>query len=1537
MDPLKPLKRPAPVDLHVCIICQETKHDVLFDATSQGLTSVNVATTARRKICDIRYRDTIERLEFVFRDDPEPRLVWHKSCYADYTHKGKIERLQKRCEASAFASKSDVPQTRHPSLRSKTKPMNWKLCIFCQDNKTKHNLCQITTENMSNQILSSAKYIEIICVRVAGVNDLIAAEGCYHPNCLKKFMRDTSKATTESQKFDLPMIWLGQELKQSAKKGHVIELDKVWVRYQEIAHELGKEIPRSFISRLSTFKQKIAEHVKNDYDFIVLRDQPAPDRQTILVPVMFSHIPYSQWTCNDDETEELANIPLFQSEDSEHFLPMINVALKLRSDILSQPAYKGVDVTEELAIDCVPTSVYMFLRLLLGGQSLLDADPDEDIDEDKEELCKRSRVLSIAQDLVFSVSGGKKLTPKHIGLGATLHQATRSKQLVDLFHRAGHVISYRDILRIDTSLATSTLEKMDPTTGAVIPPNLVPRRFVHFSVDNIDINDSTLDGKNTFHGTQIAAWQRGPAPDNLLKNLVPSKQSTLTVPKVLETVTPVNIVKNTTEPNLGEVKAEWFKSPEIEPQCAIDAKAKDLAFMFIRFHEETKSSWTPFNEEHSQINPEQTTVGYIPIIAAPAHEIDTLNTVSQRLLHISAAMEQNYTVVTVDQALFPILMKLKWSLPHFKDTLIPRLGGLHIGMNFLKVIGQYTEDIGLETVWVESGILGPLSAKRALNGTSYAKGVRAHKLTLQSLWQILILQFLTTLQESNTVLKEELVKMAQSDEPDQYESLVTHLASASFRNCLDDFISSKCEDVNFLYWWNYMKMVHTLLLFIRAQRDGLWELHLYAFREMLPYFHHYDHINYARWGCVYLATMNQLPEEVKEEFDKGNFVVKESNRRFNQVDPDHSLEWLNAVGKKGGGIIGITKTNSALARWALSYNQRATISRNTRTLFMVDHYDEMTHNESNPKRILRDNTDENNIECVLRRFKVLEQNISTQCLQNIATKDLATADIQDSLIRAQTLGQSQLDTFVKERMLDHNEDGKKLKLSDPLKKSKAKTFKALYEVKMACTNKEVILKADRNILQRLITAYNAGRNVDLYSILSHELMPVPVSLANTNGTLRSGNKAILADVLINGIFCPPDLVVHRNSCLIIDGQALVLTLGKPAGVVTFEELADSFLNLVIHMGRHFSRIDVIFDRYYDKSIKAGTRDRRSKHVIPVRRMIENGSVPVPINFSEFLANLENKKDLSRFLSNHLITHFPEDKTIVVSGGFLIENDVQTNNTDLPVQMLQAYHEEADTRIVLHCLQCDADSIVVSACDTDVLVLLVALFHKIDCTNLWVRAGTAKQRKYIPVHEIRQQFSFTDSVFECLLPFHSITGCDTVSHIAGISKKKAWKTFISDPELLQHLGIDELKEDTIHKAEKFICKLYDAPNARSCDEVRVKMFNKGRNAQALPPSTDAVKLHIQRAHYQAMVWRQSVIPKPVLPSPATMGWKIVDGQLIPNLLTLPPIPQACKDIVSCGCKGGCIYVNCSCRKSKLVCTAACKCAEDGNKECMNVQE
>ena len=412
---------------------------------------------------------------------------------------------------------------------------------------------------------------------------------------------------------------------------------------------------------------------------------------------------------------------------------LVHVALKIRRDILELNTSGTLSINDQNAVKCIPDSLYLFLRLILGGQDEIDTMTDLD---DIENSSSKVLGTSIAQDVVYAVHGGRKWTPKHVGLASTLHQATRSKHLVNLFHKAGHCISYSQVLQLDTLLAENTVQSLDQASGAVIPPNLKPGKFIHFTADNIDILDQTLDGKNTFHATQMAAWPRLESQDaEQLQISVPPNASntTFAVPEALEKLHDVSFNPATSEPSadFGVPDLTWYDAEKLEKDTSVQsAKAIDMAFHLHRYTHNVVG-WTTFNEKLTTTVPTQTTVGYLPILVAPAHEFDTLNTVVKRCIAISDHFDQQYTVLTVDQALYCKLMELKWAIPHYNGKLIPRLGGLHISMNFLKVIGEHMEGSGLAEAWVESGLLAPGPVQLVLGGKSYSKGLRAHKLTTQ--------------------------------------------------------------------------------------------------------------------------------------------------------------------------------------------------------------------------------------------------------------------------------------------------------------------------------------------------------------------------------------------------------------------------------------------------------------------------------------------------------------------------------------------------------------------------------------------------------------------------------------------------------------------------------------------------------------------------------------------------------------------------------------------------------------------------------------
>ncbi len=147
------------------------------------------------------------------------------------------------------------------------------------------------------------------------------------------------------------------------------------------------------------------------------------------------------------------------------------------------------------------------------------------------------------------------------------------------------------------------------------------------------------------------------------------------------------------------------------------------------------------------------------------------------------------------------------------------------------------------------------------------------------------------------------------------------------------------------------------------------QMHAALFYEVL-----YDHTNNARWEAVYLAEMHRLPAKVLEEFKKGKFVVKRSAANFNQVSPDQAQEWLNATGKKGAGVVGITKRASALCRWALSYNLRSHVAAETALMFNCKMDDSLIRKEGGISRQIHDNNAENALYLTLQRFNAFSSN-----------------------------------------------------------------------------------------------------------------------------------------------------------------------------------------------------------------------------------------------------------------------------------------------------------------------------------------------------------------------------------------------------------------------------------------------------------------------------------------------------------------------------------------------------------------------------------
>ncbi|KAE8745985.1 hypothetical protein FOCC_FOCC007347 [Frankliniella occidentalis] len=355
------------------------------------------------------------------------------------------------------------------------------------------------------------------------------------------------------------------------------------------------------------------------------------------------------------------------------------------------------------------------------------------------------------------------------------------------------------------------------------------------------------------------------------------------------------------------------------------------------------------------------------------------------------------------------------------------------------------------------------------------------------------------------------------------------------------------------------------------------------------------------------------------------------------------------------------------------------------------------------------------------------------------------------------------------------------------------------------------------------------------------------------------------------------------------------------------------------------RIDLVFDTYNALSIKEGTRAGRGTGV---RRRVQ-GTTALPRNWQDFLRNPENKTELFRFLAWSALAEKNLNCAVNMGDTMLVSADVPSHLGGVSC----AHQDEADGRLILHVADMvthGARKVKIRTVDSDVLVLAVSFYGQLQqagLSELWVEIGTGPRHRYIAAHAIAVHLG--DQQATALRGFHAFSGCDTVSAFVGKGKKSCWKTWNSNLqttpaffELSQPVAT--LSQTSIDLLVLFCIHLYNGKDTLSLEENRRIFFPKRKaNVTMIPPTTDALMLHISRAVFQAgQIWGQAHLTNPTMPSPSQWGWRLEDKTWVPKWTTLPPIWEACREMRGCGCKGDCSTNQCSCHRDNLPCFPLC---------------
>ena len=106
---------------------------------------------------------------------------------------------------------------------------------------------------------------------------------------------------------------------------------------------------------------------------------------------------------------------------------------------------------------------------------------------------------------------------------------------------------------------------------------------------------------------------------------------------------------------------------------------------------------------------------------------------------------------------------------------------------------------------------------------------------------------------------------------------------------------------------------------------------------------------------------------------------------------------------------------------------------------------------------------------------------------------------------------------------------------------------------------------------------------------------------------------------------------------------------------------------------------------------------------------------------------------------------------------------------------------------------------------------------------------------------------------------------------------------------------------LEDVEDLVCRLYKSEVVDSgVDKARARMFDQGKVAlEMLPPTQDALELHLSRANFPANVWLQAdKVEINVKPPTSVLGCQgTAEGlQIVWNRLEC--VPSQCVELVTC---------------------------------------
>ncbi|XP_046544723.1 uncharacterized protein LOC124254923 [Haliotis rubra] len=1111
--------------------------------------------------------------------------------------------------------------------------------------------------------------------RIAG-GDLVAIEAMYHNACLRIY-KNRHRALIREQN--------GLESDDS----HQMKESQVFaelVSYIEASVEDGKyifplaDLYKLYSDKLFIFgydritnKSRLKERIQDQ--FIGQCQEQTDGRNTLLV--------------FNDGMRSMMRKAMQNRDLEDEALTLAKIAKRIRGDMFSEDLFQfSGTFPDDCEQNSVPHSLKSLVSTLLYGPNIQDDD-----------MTNTRACLTISQLILFNSKeksanlqkprhSKKREPPLPLYIGLDVHTRTRNKNILTHLYELGLSVSYERVLDVGDALTSAVCQRYT-SQNMVCPPQVRKDIFTVGALDNIDHNPSSSTAEGSFHGTSISILQF-PTTDN---------------PGIVMEPVTLNPDSSTDTPSLPD---KYCIVPAVS--CSIDALSVPEVIVtnasgVVERSQEEEKKWTlqsisllqkdklektdciSWGAYHASQQPEASTEAgvscLLPLFDEKAATISMVKHGMGIIKEITAFCNPGQVpVMAVDQPLFALAKYVQWGWPNTfgEDMFTVMLGGLHTEMALWRMLGNLLEDSGWTVALFEAGVASSGTADSFLTVSHVTKTRHAHQVTALTLAKL---------------------------QRDACRTLNGECEEEAFQQWKKQMMQGRPM---FKFWDLILQLETLVLIFVRSHRERNFHMYVEVMDLLAPWFFILDHTNYARWLSVHIRDMKTLLALYSVDFMR-NWCFPKTKRTFSAMPLDQAHEQNNKTVKDSGGAVGLTENPKALKRWMIAGPEQSRLLQEFDKQTDKTQCDSKSHEQSESRQ--------NKFKTQACQLYYTIASMGNPFLEE--STDLMTLDdhdcVDESVSKAlnslESVGREQYDLFVQDTFMKRTQS-----IHAPIKKNYVPLFKRRQpKAKSKIRSQVDDIKSDYSLFSQMFIACQV-RQADLSEFFCHENHHWPVSLSQ-HGKLRLPScKSELLDCFKKHVLGGEQPHVDAK---IFDGAAVVHSL--PTGEAkTFGEYCDMvFLPWTERQLGNCNRIDIVWDTYIDGSLKEATREKRGKG----KRRKVSRQTKLPANFPLFLRDSKNKEELFELLTGGVAGFtYETGKNVFITSG----RNVSSNSSEV---MNPSDHEEADTRICLHVedvLKKGGSSVLVNTVDTDIIIVLVGNFSKLEVHNsslqIYVALGKA---------------------------------------------------------------------------------------------------------------------------------------------------------------------------------------------------------------------